>query len=72
MGRTVGLGIQSFEKIRENDYFYVDKTGFIKEWWEKGNDVTLITRPPAFWKDAADEYGGAVFLNEIRRTRKAV
>ena len=45
MARTVGIGIQNFEKVRENNYFYVDKTSFIKEWWESGDDVTLITRP---------------------------
>lgn len=50
MGRTVAIGIQSFEKIREENYFYVDKTGFIKEWWESGDDVTLITRPRRFGK----------------------
>ena len=50
MPRTVGIGIQSFEKIRENRYFYVDKTNFIKEWWENGDDVTLITRPRRFGK----------------------
>lgn len=50
MARTVGIGIQSFEKIRDNDYFYIDKTNFIKEWWENGDDVTLITRPRRFGK----------------------
>ena len=50
MGRTVAIGIQSFEKIREENYFYVDKTSFIKEWWESGDDVTLIARPRRFGK----------------------
>ena len=50
MARTVGIGIQSFGKIIENGYFYVDKTGFIKDWWESGDDVTLITRPRRFGK----------------------
>ena len=50
MMRTVGIGIQSFDKIRDNNYFYVDKTSFIKEWWESGDDVTLITRPRRFGK----------------------
>ena len=31
-------------------YFYVDKTRFIKEWWESGDSVTLITRPRRFGK----------------------
>lgn len=44
MARIVGIGCQDFEKIRVNNNFYVDKTGFIKEWWEAADDVTLITR----------------------------
>ena len=50
MTRTVGIGIQDFGKIIENDYFYIDKTLFLKEWWENGDDVTLITRPRRFGK----------------------
>ena len=50
MARTVGIGIQSFEKLIQNGYFYIDKTDFIKEWWESGDDVTLITRPRRFGK----------------------
>ncbi len=50
MARTVGIGIQNFERIITNHYFYVDKTDFIKEWWESGDDVTLITRPRRFGK----------------------
>lgn len=50
MARTVGIGIQNFRKIIENGYFYVDKTPFIKEWWENGDEVTLITRPRRFGK----------------------
>ena len=50
MARTVGIGIQDFSKIRENNFFYIDKTSFIKEWWESGDDVTLITRPRRFGK----------------------
>ena len=50
MARKVAIGIQSFEKIRKDNYFYVDKTSFIKEWWESGDDVTLITRPRRFGK----------------------
>lgn len=50
MARTVGIGIQDFGKVIENNYFYIDKTNFIKEWWESGDDVTLITRPRRFGK----------------------
>ena len=50
LGRTVGIGIQDFEDIVKNNYFYVDKTSFIKEWWENGDSVTLIARPRRFGK----------------------
>ena len=50
MARTVGIGIQDYARIIENNYFYVDKTSFIKEWWESGDAVTLITRPRRFGK----------------------
>ena len=50
MGRNVAIGIQNFNQIIENDYFYVDKTLFIKEWWDSGDSVTLITRPRRFGK----------------------
>ena len=50
MARTVAIGIQDFSKIREDNYFYIDKTLFIKEWWESGDSTTLITRPRRFGK----------------------
>ena len=50
MKKTVAIGIQDYAKIRENDYFYVDKTEMIREWWDSGDDVTLITRPRRFGK----------------------
>lgn len=50
MGRTVSIGAQGFSDIRKNQYFYVDKTAFIKEWWESGDQVTLIARPRRFGK----------------------
>ncbi len=50
MAKTVGIGLQDFEKIRERNVFYIDKTKFIQEWWESQDDVTLITRPRRFGK----------------------
>ena len=50
MARQVAIGIQSFEKIQTEGCFYIDKTLFIKEWWENKDDVTLITRPRRFGK----------------------
>ena len=50
MPRTVGIGRQDFEKLRQNNDFYIDKTYFIQEWWKTSDDVTLITRPRRFGK----------------------
>ena len=50
MARNVAIGIQSFEDIIKGKYFYIDKTDFIKEWWDSGDSVTLITRPRRFGK----------------------
>lgn len=50
MARTVSIGKQDFEKVRIENCFYVDKTDFIRQWWERGDDVTLITRPRRFGK----------------------
>ncbi|MCI9602483.1 MAG: AAA family ATPase [Lachnospiraceae bacterium] len=50
MARTVGIGIQSFDKLIGNQYLYIDKSNFIREWWESGDDVTLIARPRRFGK----------------------
>ena len=52
-GRTAGIGHQDFETIRQRNIFYVDKTKFIREWWEAEDDVTLITRPRRFGKTLA-------------------
>ncbi len=50
MARTVAIGQQDFGTVREKGYFYIDKTRFIKEWWESGDSVTLINRPRRFGK----------------------
>ena len=50
MRKKVGIGIQDFSRIREDNCFYVDKTYFIKEWWESGDKATIITRPRRFGK----------------------
>lgn len=41
---------EDFETIRREGYFYIDKSCFIKEWWESQDDVPLITRPRRFRK----------------------
>ena len=53
MARTVSIGHQDFEQLIMNNYFYIDKTHIIKEWWESGDVVTLITRPRRFGKTLA-------------------
>lgn len=53
MAGTIGIGIQDFSKVIERGCFYVDKTAFLKEWWESGDEVTLITRPRRFGKTLA-------------------
>ena len=50
MARTIGIGNQDFETIRREGYFYIDKTDLIRQWWESGDGVTLITRPRRFGK----------------------
>ena len=50
MAKVISIGNQSFESIREKDNFYVDKTNFIREWWDNDDTVTLITRPRRFGK----------------------
>jgi hypothetical protein len=42
---VVNIGEQRFNKLIEENKFYIDKTDFIREWWENGSTVTLITRP---------------------------
>ena len=50
MKKAISIGIQVFSDLREQDCFFVDKTNFIKEWWENRDVVTLITRPRRFGK----------------------
>lgn len=50
MARKVSIGYQEFDDIIKNHLFYVDKTYFIKEWWDSRDRVTLITRPRRFGK----------------------
>lgn len=50
MARVVSIGNSDFEDMIANDCFYVDKTDFIREWWNNRDSVTLITRPRRFGK----------------------
>ncbi len=53
MARTIGIGHQDFETVRMKNNFYVDKTHFIREWWESDDEVTLIARPRRFGKPSS-------------------
>lgn len=48
--KTISIGAQNFADLRQKDLFYIDKTDFIREWWESEDPVTLITRPRRFGK----------------------
>ena len=50
MTKAIGIGHQNFEEIITKKLFYIDKTSFIKEWWENNDAVTLLTRPRRFGK----------------------
>ena len=62
--RIVKSGSQSFEAIRTGNYFYVDKTFFIREWWEAGDDVTMITRPRRLGKTLNMDMLSCFFSNK--------
>ena len=65
MKSVISIGNQDFISIRENHCFYIDKTMFIKEWWEKNDDVTLITRPRRFGKTLNMDMLNCFFLNKF-------
>lgn len=50
VNRPLPIGIDDFEKLIKNNYYYVDKTLFIKELLDKKGEVNLFTRPRRFGK----------------------
>lgn len=50
MAKAIPIGYQEYNELIENHLFYIDKTHFIREWWESRDKVTLITRPRRFGK----------------------
>ena len=50
MARVIGIGHQDFGQLIQANCFYIDKTEFIRQWWENEDVVTLITRPRRFGK----------------------
>ena len=65
MRPVISIGAQDFTYIRSHHYFYIDKTSFIKEWWEYGDAVTLLTRPRRFGKTLNLSMMEAFFSNQI-------
>ena len=67
MGSVISIGAQSFAFIRENDCFFVDKSGFIREWWENQDMVTLITLPRRFGKTLNLDMLDCFFPGNVRK-----
>ena len=65
MTSAISIGKQDFASLRENHYFYVDKTDFIRQWWESGDDITLITRPRRFGKTLNMSMLNCFFSNQF-------
>ena len=72
MKKVISIGVQDFEKLRMNHGFYVDKTDFIREWWQGTDDVTLITRPRRFGKTLALSMLRTFFEKEYDRNGNAI
>ena len=66
MKKQLSIGIQGFDKLRTEDYYYIDKSDFISEWWENGDDVTLITRPRRFGKTLNMDMVRCFFSNHYK------
>nr|WP_317354831.1 AAA family ATPase [uncultured Agathobacter sp.] len=66
MPKTIGIGKQDFVSIIEDNCFFIDKTNFIKEWWDSKDDVTLITRPRRFGKTLNMSMLNCFFSNQYK------
>lgn len=69
MGNVISIGKQDFAALREGGYFFVDKTGFIKEWWESADDITLIARPRRFGKTLNMSMLNCFFSEKYKKRR---
>ena len=57
MAKVISIGNQSFESIRAKDNcFYIDKTSFIKEWWENKDTCNAYNTPTPIRKNIKHEY----------------
>ena len=66
MKRQISIGNEGFENLREKKCFYIDKTSFIKQWWESDDISTLITRPRRFGKTLNIDMVRCFFSNHYK------
>ena len=66
MKRQISIGNEGFENLREKKCFYIDKTSFIKQWWESDDISTLITRPRRFGKTLNMDMVRCFFSNHYK------
>lgn len=67
MQLPISLGNQGFASLRENHCFYIDKTDFIREWWEEQDVVTFDHTSSPFRKNFKFEYDGMLLFYTIQR-----
>ena len=70
MADKISIGYQEFDEVILNRLFYIDKTEFIKKWWESGDKVTLITRPRRFGKTLMMSTVENFFSAELGKNQK--
>lgn len=69
MNRAMPIGVEDFKKVREN-YYFVDKSDFIRQLIDRHGDVTLITRPRRFGKTLTMSMLEYFFSVDKKRTVK--
>ena len=72
MARTVAVGVQNFESYIERNCFYIDKTKFIKQWWNSNDDTTVIMRPRRFGKTLTMDMVKTFFSVEYKEKGEAL
>ena len=64
--KRLPVGLENFEQIINDNYYYVDKTGLISELIRNGGMVNLFTRPKTLWENLKYEYAGTLFFHRER------
>lgn len=55
------IGIEDFKKLRENNFYYVDKSLLIKELLDNRSEVSLFMKAETFWQDIKFKYAQILF-----------